>query len=232
MKWKLFPAIAAASVIGMMFNPQPTLALTTVEIVQKTKPAVVLIAKTFHGKLVGTATGFFITPNMLATNFHVIKGRFDKLEIVSLAGEVYTAKFLQLVCPQADWVVIETKESSQYWLTVTKNSPLEGAGITVIGNPIEEVGTVSTGIISAVRPSKNPLCPEFQFTAPVSQGSSGSPILIETGEVIGMVKAIDMRGQNLNFAVSGIELYCAQLNISGATETNDFDLLTYAVHDK
>jgi serine protease Do len=104
----------------------------------------------------------------------------------------------------------------------------------VIGNPIEEVGTVSTGIISAMRPNdpKNPLCHEFQFTAPVSQGSSGSPILIETGEVIGMVKAKYMRGQNLNFAVSNEYLYCAQFNTSRATETNDFDLLAYAVHNK
>jgi S1-C subfamily serine protease len=121
-------------------------------------------------------------------------------------------------------------------LTVTANPPLEGAGVAVIGNPIEEVGTVSTGIISAVRPTdpKNPLRYELQFTAPVSRGSSGSPILIETGEVIGMVKAIDMRGQNLNFAVSNVTLYCAQFNINHATalENNDFDLLTYAVHTK
>jgi S1-C subfamily serine protease len=71
--------------------------------------------------------------------------------------------------------------------------------VLVIGNPEGLTGTVSDGIISAFR--KNGAM--IQFTAPVSPGSSGSPVLDpESGNVIGIAHAIRKERQNLNFAIS------------------------------
>jgi S1-C subfamily serine protease len=42
----------------------------------------------------------------------------------------------------------------------------------------------------------------IQITAPISLGSSGSPVLDESGNVIGMATLILKEGQNLNFAIS------------------------------
>jgi tetratricopeptide (TPR) repeat protein len=68
----------------------------------------------------------------------------------------------------------------------------------VIGNPEGLEGTVSDGIISAFRASRTMI----QITAPVSPGSSGSPVLDESGNVIGIATQVLKEGQNLNFAIS------------------------------
>ena len=78
--------------------------------------------------------------------------------------------------------------------------PSEGEDIVVIGNPLGLESTVSAGIVSAVRD-----IPAFgkilQITAPVSPGSSGSPVVNIKGEVIGIATLVIKEGQNLNFAI-------------------------------
>jgi serine protease Do len=68
----------------------------------------------------------------------------------------------------------------------------------VIGNPEGLEGTVSDGIISAFRDNRSMI----QITAPISPGSSGSPVLDEAGNVVGIVTQVFKEGQNLNFAIS------------------------------
>jgi S1-C subfamily serine protease len=70
--------------------------------------------------------------------------------------------------------------------------------VLVIGNPEGLTETVSDGIIAAFR--KNQAI--IQITAPVSPGSSGSPVLDESGKVIGIATSSSQQGQNLNFAIS------------------------------
>ncbi|MEM6796935.1 MAG: trypsin-like peptidase domain-containing protein, partial [Acidobacteriota bacterium] len=61
-----------------------------------------------------------------------------------------------------------------------------------------------TGIVSAIR--ENGLDsvvagPLLQISAPISPGSSGSPVMNRRGEVLGVAVAVHRTGQNLNFAV-------------------------------
>ena len=74
----------------------------------------------------------------------------------------------------------------------------EGQKVIVIGNPRGLRGTVSDGLISAFRDHRSII----QITAPTSPGSSGSPVLDETGQVIAIVTAQTPEGQNLNFTIA------------------------------
>jgi tetratricopeptide (TPR) repeat protein len=65
------------------------------------------------------------------------------------------------------------------------------------GNPLGLEGTVSEGIISAVRNDLGLI----QISAPISPGSSGSPVITEEGRVIGVATLQSKIGENLNFAI-------------------------------
>lgn len=80
---------------------------------------------------------------------------------------------------------------------------IEGQRVVVVGNPENLTGTASDGIIAAFRAGGAII----QITAPLSPGSSGSPVLnCEDGKVIGVVEAYLVTGQNLNFAINAFLL--------------------------
>jgi tetratricopeptide (TPR) repeat protein len=104
--------------------------------------------------------------------------------------------------------------------------PSEGQDIVVIGNPLGLESTVSAGIVSAVRD-----IPAFgkilQITAPISPGSSGSPVINSKGEVIGVATLIVTKGQNLNFAVPSDKI----IALKETSQTPIFNALTADSND-
>ena len=75
-----------------------------------------------------------------------------------------------------------------------------GEPIYAVGNPIGFLeGTFSDGLVSGIRALEN--LKLIQMTAPISEGSSGGPVLNANGEVVGVSTAGVKLGQSLNFAV-------------------------------
>lgn len=178
------------------------------ELVRRIKPSVVLV-RVFdkEGKAVKAGSAFFIAPTRVVTNYHVVEGG-SSAEIYSNEGFAYKVSRMLSYDPKADLAVLEIELPAGVQfkgLTIARGAVQEGESIVVIGNPAGLQGTVSQGIVSAFRQYsiEQPL---IQITAPISLGSSGSPVVNMRGEVVGIAVLIKADGQNLNFAVAASKL--------------------------
>jgi len=169
-------------------------------LVQKAKPAIVeIVTLDQQNNVLKTGTGFFISPDgMLLTNYHVISGG-SSIMAKTPSGAVYFFKSFVNTSETYDVAELQFVAMDVPYLTLGSSSTaVEGQRVLVIGNPEGLEGTVSDGIISAFRAGRTMI----QITAPVSPGSSGSPVLDESGNVIGVATQVSKEGQNLNFAIS------------------------------
>jgi hypothetical protein len=200
-----------AVVLGY-FSIQPAFA-DFVRIAAEAKPAVVqLEVRTSDGFKSGT--GFFISPEgYLVTNAHVIAGALTKGDVVATGNEGtrYLVERLAYMDRDADIAILKFDCSNVKYLLPVEDGVAEGQTILVIGSPERLVGTVSNGIVAAIREDQN----RIQITAAVSPGSSGSPVLNEYGTVIAVVSEILEEGQNLNFAIPAKEVWKGMFAISG-----------------
>lgn len=172
------------------------------ELVRRIKPSAVAI-ETFdaRGVKLSRGSGFFIDTDRVVTNRHVIENAY-RAEIHSYNGNVYPVKGVVAVDAEGDIAVlrVEAPPGQVRSLSLDRTSPQEGESVVVIGNPFGLEGSVTNGIVSAVRD-----IPTFgriiQITAPISPGSSGSPVVNMHGQVIGVATLQITGGQSINFAI-------------------------------
>lgn len=74
-----------------------------------------------------------------------------------------------------------------------------GERIFVISNPLGLQGTVTEGLVSAVREIRG--AKMLQISAPISPGSSGGPVFDQQARVVGIATASFEGAQNLNLAI-------------------------------
>ena len=171
-------------------------------LVRQVKPSAVAI-ETFdqEGKSVSRGSGFFIGRDRIITNRHVIEKSY-RVEIQLNDGSKHSADGILAIDNEGDLALLSVKvpASKSKPLPIVRTNPQEGESIVVIGNPYGLEGSVSNGIVSAVRevPGYGKI---IQITAPISPGSSGSPVVNMRGEVIGVATLQASEGQSLNFAV-------------------------------
>jgi tetratricopeptide (TPR) repeat protein len=172
------------------------------ELVRRIKPSAVAI-ETFdaRGVQLSRGSGFFIDVDRVVTNRHVIENAY-RAEVHSYNGSVYPVKGVIAVDAEGDLAVlrVEPPPGQVRPLSLERTSPQEGESVLVIGNPFGLEGSVTNGIVSAVRD-----IPTFgriiQITAPISPGSSGSPVVNMHGQVIGVATLQITGGQSINFAI-------------------------------
>jgi len=152
------------------------------------------------GRRTEDRSGFLVGSGLIVTNQHVIEGASQIL--VESLGESDRSQVRArpgVTHPAVDLAVLTSKLTGE-GIPLGEFDRVEGGeSVFVVGNPEGLEATFSKGIVSAVRSREE--ASVLQITAPVSEGSSGGPVLNEQGKVIGVVFAVRPQGQNLNFAV-------------------------------
>src|SRR5438128_1015383 len=189
------------------------------DLVRRIKPSAVAI-ETFdaRGEKLTRGSGFFIDKDRVVTNRHVIDGAF-RAEVHLSSGNSFQVKNVLAVDAEGDVALLRVDAPANLVrpLSLDRTSPQEGESVVVIGNPFGLEGSVTNGIVSAVRD-----IPGFgriiQITAPISPGSSGSPVVNTQGQVIGVATLQITGGQSVNFAIPSERI--AQLGRTAQADTS------------
>src|SRR3954447_3082384 len=190
------------------------------DLVRRIKPSAVAI-ETFDskGEKLSRGSGFFVEADRIVTNRHVLEGAY-RAEVHSSSGAVFPVKGVLAVDAEGDIALLKIDAPAPpiRALPLDKTSPQEGESVVVIGNPLGREGSVTNGIVSAVRD-----IPAFgriiQITAPISSGSSGSPVVNMQGQVIGVATLQITGGQSVNFAIPSERI--SQLQVATMTSLAD-----------
>lgn len=210
---------------------------STADIVQIVEPAVTQLEVTdrLGNKIMGS--GFLVDARgILVTNYHVIEGATRVTASFKNHSPIRAAGFL-VVVPEKDLALLRIAivPVGVRALALAPSLPRQGEKVAAFGSPLGLQGTVSEGIVSAVREGRevqamydsslgkgtyakvlgySTQMTWLQSTAPISKGNSGGPLVNMKGEVLGVNactrsfaehNAVSVP-QNLNFAVSAVEI--------------------------
>ncbi len=163
------------------------------------KSVVLLEMNDSKGQPVSLGSGFFIAPGIIATNAHVIEGAASGTAKLIGSEKKLSIQGTIALDRHTDLALLKVDGSALALNLGPDAKPAVGDRVYVVGNPLGLEGTFSEGIISGIRSIESDSI--IQMTAPISPGSSGGPVMNESGTVIGVAEATFKDGQNLNLAV-------------------------------
>ena len=173
---------------------------TAQEIYSKSQEAVVFIySYDESGTLLCYGSGVIISADGLVyTNFHVIDEAFQ-IKIKN-GDDTYNDIIIAGFSPLDDAAVLKIcSDKINCFIKTAGDIPAIGQNVYALGNPRGYTKTLSEGLISGLRESDG--ITNIQFTASISDGSSGGALLNSSGDLIGITSSTFEKGQNLNFAI-------------------------------
>lgn len=213
MKIHFFPYLylIASAIMSISQISNMSYAYDLKEITKNVSPSVLMLEiMDYQGKITGFGTGFCISnEGWIVTNYHVVDDAISIKAVTKTKREIEIAGIIA-VNKDRDLVILKAVQTNIPPLVLYKGRKIEpGERIIVLGGPRGLAGTLSEGIVSAIRYSdeikgekkRKTNFELLQITAPISPGSSGSPVMNQKGEVIGVVVSQYLFGQNLNFAI-------------------------------
>ena len=165
-----------------------------------------------------TGSGFVIDKQgTIVTNYHVIEDATEGTVVFSDKTSTPITGYVG-AWPEKDIAVlhVECPPDKLHPLDLATSPPRQGERVAAFGSPLGLSRSVSEGIVSAVRQSKElrvfaPLEIDallIQTTTPISHGNSGGPLVNMKGAVVGIntLSCKSFGGENVNFAVSAADV--------------------------
>jgi S1-C subfamily serine protease len=176
------------------------------------RDSVVLVqGTTSDGGVQGSGFAYTLSDrNVVITNYHVVHGTSD-LSVTFSNGNGYSATVLG-TDSYSDLAVLSVNASASEFkpVEIVSSSTLRvGDPVIAIGNPYGLVGSLTTGVVSALGRTLTEeeyaggfaIANIIQTSAPINPGNSGGPLLNAVGKVVGITTAIVSDSQGLGFAI-------------------------------
>jgi S1-C subfamily serine protease len=147
----------------------------------------------------GTGSGFVINRSgLVCTAAHVIDGA-KTVSVRFSDGSEYESTGIVDVDQKNDLAVIRARFADRPELQLKTGSLDIGSKLFIVSAPLGLDFSISEGIISQYRTLEG--IRMIQHTCQTSPGSSGGPMIDQTGQVVGIHNSKRVGGEGLNFAV-------------------------------
>lgn len=184
-----------AALLAPVAEPEATVPLE--DVVGRVLPAVVLVETSS-----GRGSGFYVRPDTLITNLHVVKSdgfvklrRTDGTTVtarVDLRSPAHDLAILRVTAPAANQVVIDMG---------TADTLRPGQEVINIGSPFGTLrNSVTRGIVSGLR--RSGVATMIQNDAAAHPGNSGGPLLDRNGVAIGITTGGENDKPGIHYAVA------------------------------
>ena len=158
-----------------------------------------------------SGSGFLIRADGVAVmSYHQLEGASYATATMT-DGRCFAVSGILYYQPERDVAVVRISSTDSEGTDVRffpiqtwgdSDSIAAGETVYTVSSPLGLTDTITGGLVSnRSRVVDDPLLPCIQFSAPISHGSSGGPLLNAYGEAIGVLYASYVNGQNLNLAV-------------------------------
>ncbi len=153
----------------------------------------------------------------ILTALHVVRGA-STIRVSFANGSTATASVASSDASHDIAVLAPSTPPASVVPAVLGNEPQIGDAVFVVGNPLDLVASLSSGVVSGLHRTFTPadgqsLSGMIQFDAAVNPGSSGGPLLNAKGQVIGIVTGLANSAGNDEFAGIG---FAVPISTAGA----------------
>lgn len=140
----------------------------------------------------GMGAGFFVTTNgYLLTNYHVIEGA-TKAIVETQDGARFAVQYVCAYSPKIDLAMLKVQGQSFQCLEFSEPTRINlDDSVFIIGHPHGHTWTLTKGYIAGKRREDDR--PVIQFSADISPGNSGGPVLLYDGTVCGIATYMERR---------------------------------------
>jgi TonB family protein len=184
----------AAPVLSATPAPSPSASTNAIQsselrkIVDKVAPAVIMLSVfDASGKLLRTGTGFFISDDgQFVTSRSLVEGGVNAIantadqKIHNVAGALSES-------PELDLAVLKADAKPVAYLPLNKTAaPEPGAKVAIVGSPLSRRETANLETKIAAKRTDEKI-EWLELSAPVPNDATGSPVVNENGEVVGVL---------------------------------------------